>query len=205
MKKTWILAVLGLSSVGVISSYGQGHLNFTDYANSTSPTINYAASNVPVGKAGLSLGGSFAAELAWGNGANDTAGSLTLIPGTITYFGYDGPGANGDADGASGPSAAGAGWFQLNTTTTLTTAMGYTGGQVTLEVFAFNNGSLGAATVFGNSTLFNFTPATGSSPTPSTAPDISPFTVAQAVPEPTTLALAGLGGAALLAFRRKKA
>jgi hypothetical protein len=200
MKKTWILAVLGLSVIGVVSSYGQGHINFSNYANSSSPTIKYAASNVPNGKAGLTLGGSFYAELFWGNGAGLSVSQLALLPGSQDYFGFDGPSANSDPDGGSALTY-GAGWFQ-NISLTFSTAAGYTGGQVTLDVFVYNT----ANTVGGSSGVFNFTPATGSSPVPSIAGSMPNFTVQNLapVPEPAALALSGLGGAALLALRRKK-
>jgi len=203
MKKSLVIGLLGVAAC-VTSSFGQGTVSFQNYFSSSSPTIKYAASNVPVGKAGLALGGTFAAELAWFNGVTANAALLTPIASTITYFSFNGPAQNSVADGdiydAGHPAGNGAGWY-LGPVATLTGAPA--GTTVTLQVMAFNGGSFGAATVNGKSALFQLVLGGGALP-PANLSSAPNFTVAN-VPEPTVFALAGLGAAALMIVRRKKA
>src|SRR5436190_18162727 len=109
MKKSLVLAILGVAAASV-TSFGQGTVTFQNYFSSTSPTVKYAATGVPAGKANLELGGSFAAELGWFNGTTADDTQITLLPGSITGFGVVlGPGfPNATADGDTGN---GAGWF----------------------------------------------------------------------------------------------
>jgi hypothetical protein len=207
MKKSLVLGILGAAAAA--TAYGQGTVQFQNYFNPSSPTIKYAASNVPSGKANLALGGNFAAELAWFNGVTADPNQLVLIPTTITGFGAVSPSfPNAVADG---DLASGAGWYFGPTVTLSGAASGTT---VTLDVIAFNgaaptafaggipvwNGATGQG---GQSGLFQITLGGGALPPAglSSAPN---FTV-QNVPEPTMFALAGLGAAGLMALRRKKA
>jgi len=190
MKKSIVLAMLGVAA-GVTASYGQGTVGFFNYFSPSSPVVSYAASNVPIGKAGLAVGSGFTAELAWFNGVTANSAALTLVPSSETAFGLAAPSPTAD-----GQLSYGAGWF-LGPNVSLGAAAGST---VTLEVIAFNAGS----TVTGQSGLFQVTLGGGGLPPASIAAGGS-FTVANAVPEPTTMALGGLGLAAMLVARRKKA
>jgi hypothetical protein len=194
MKKSIVLAILGIA--GATASYGQGYVNFLNYFGSTSPTIGYNTNPAaaPFGKAGLALGGSFAAELFWYNGVTDNPTLLSAIPSTITYFSFNGPSANSTPDG---DTADGAGWF-IGPTATLT---GYTSGQVTLEVWVFNSSFSGV------SPFFLMTPATGITPVPSfptSGPDSYQNFAITLIPEPGMLVFGALGGLGLLLFRRKQ-
>jgi len=202
MKKTLALAILG-AVAGVATSYGQGTVTFQNYFSSTSPTVKYAASNVPAGKAGLALGGGFAAELGWFNGITTDSSQITLVASSITGFGAVSsafPNAVADGDLSSG-----AGWY-FGPVVALSGAGA--GTVVTLEVVAFNgsSGFNGAnTTVQGASGLFQVTLGGGALP-PATTIAGPNFTVANvaAVPEPSIFALAGLGAAGLMTLRRNK-
>jgi len=190
MKKSIVLAIIGMAA-GLTASYGQGTVGFFNYFSTSSPTVNYSASNVPIGKAGLAVGTGFSAELGWFNGVTANTADITLVPSSITPFGID-PIGNPAADGQV---SFGAGWF-LGPNIDLGVASGTT---VTLEVFAFNAGS----TVTGHSGLFQVSLGGGALPPASIAAGGS-FLVANAIPEPTTMALGGLGLAALMLYRRKQ-
>jgi len=73
------------------------------------------------------------------------------------------------------------------------------------SAYANPGAALGANSPVGWSAPFSYT-AVSSIGTPATmaASGLVPFGVATAVPEPATIALAGLGGLSLLALRRKK-
>jgi hypothetical protein len=199
MKKSIVLAILGVAA-GATASYGQGTVNFSNYYSTSSPTVNYANSNVPVGKAGLSLGSEFSAELAWATGVVGSTSSLAFLASTITPFGLGGP----STPAADGQASVGAGWY--NAGTQILAASGLPAGTVvTLDVFAFNNGSLGASTINGSSGLFQVTVGGGTTPPATLNGTVAGhFLVANAIPEPTTMALGGLGLAALMLFRRKQ-
>jgi len=198
MKKSIVLAILGTAVVGLTASYGQGTITFSNYGSS-SALITYANSNVPLGKAGLLVGSEFSAELAYYNGTTANSALLSLVPGSITSIGF----APGSYPAVDGQASYGAGVFEGPGTLGLTSTT--TGEVVTVEVFAFNNGSLGAATIYGNSGLFNVTLGGGLTfPAKIVGTPGASFTVA-GVPEPTTMALGGLGLAALMLFRRKRA
>ncbi|MFZ0825872.1 MAG: PEP-CTERM sorting domain-containing protein, partial [Verrucomicrobiia bacterium] len=80
------------------------------------------------------------------------------------------------------------------------------GGQiVTLIVTAYNGASYLASFDRGHSIAFILTTSANTSPSPTVTGSAMPTFSALPVPEPTTLALAGLGGLGLLLFRRKQA
>jgi len=116
------------------------------------------------------------------------------------------------------------GWLDLGAVAQSGPAGEFLTGKVTLpglavdtlgyfEVIAFNGSGTSAATAtsagyFGNSAVFTLTttdPANGSE-TPKSLTSNPAFTAFSVVPvpEPTTIALGGLGAASLLLFRRKK-
>jgi hypothetical protein len=196
MKKSIGLSVLGIT-FSVTASQGAGTIYFSNYYSSTSPTINYSSNPflVPPGKAGLALGSEFSAELAYYNGVTSNPFDLTLLSSSITAFGLAAPNPTAD-----GQLSSGAGWFlgpgvlELPGTTQVEL--------VTLDVYAFNNGSLAASTLSGSSGLFQVNLGGGIYP-PALLTGMPNFTVP--VPEPTTMTLGGLGLASLLLFRRKQA
>jgi len=206
MKKTVILAVLGMAA-GVASSYAQGSIQFNTYAANGS--TSYVAKYGNGASAGSPVANSFTGELLY---------SLTPI-----------------TDAASSSQAPlSAGWLVASTGSFATTGipgtvsgpnfvlMPYTAGTpIYFEIAAFSGSSyansLGVAGAYaGHTASFSQTLATGitgASPADGNpanggsgflAGSFNVYTVA--VPEPTTLALAGLGGlASLVALRRKQA
>jgi PEP-CTERM motif len=188
MKKSIFIAVLGLAA-GVASSYGQGYIAMNSYsANSFAGFLTtLIGTSTPVDN-------TFSVELYYAMGTvsdpvdQNSATSvktpvtgLTALPSSITP--YD---ANND------------GYFQGATAI----IPGYTGGPITLELVASNPGWLGRSGSWTESSI------SAASTSLSIFGDngVAPSFVVAPVPEPTTLALAGLGGlASLVAFRRKQA
>jgi len=204
MKRALILGILGSGAVAM-SSFGQnGAVYFGNYGNSgpiAGTAVTYASLNVPAGKAGETVGSDFSAELLY------LVGSVyTAIPSSITpFYGTDGGG------GVSG--------YTSSTFAYIPGTSDLGGTTVSLEWEAFNNVAIGgdaAGTITGKSGPFtaitsnyqaptanDFAPLGGGDPTGS-AVGFTGFTVS-AVPEPTTIALLGLGAAGLLAAHRRKA
>ncbi|HXI72582.1 MAG TPA: PEP-CTERM sorting domain-containing protein [Verrucomicrobiae bacterium] len=194
MKKSVVIAALGLA-IGAVSSFAQGSIQFNSYfANGSAGILTHFGG--PLGN-GL-VGAGYTADLLWSlSPITDTAGngslnagwnfSSTSVQSVATPFGTT-------------PSTLG--YFQspqnffLNPYTAGTT--------VYFEVIAYQTGSTYANSQNrGHSDSFSAVLTTGLS-TPGFVA-FNPFTVTP-VPEPATLALAGLGGlASLVMLRRKKA
>jgi len=205
MKKLLVASILGLSAVAS-TSYGQGLIHFANYFSSSSPLITYASANVPAGKANLAVGSSFQAQLGYFIGS--TADPLQLTWLTFVNGGNSSPVVFGLGNTVNdGDAGLGAGWFDGGSVSIPGINAG-NAGNITFAVRVFNGGSWAAGTVEGQSSLFTGgAQATSSSP----VPDLPQggwqnFTVTNvaAVPEPSMFALAGLGSAALLIFRRRK-
>lgn len=193
-----VLGALTISSV----AYGQGNIVFQNYDFSSSG----AALNAPVtySESGIAVGGEFHAILMYSlNGGVTYEYINPSVNGNTTYpttFGFDPSTADGDAGNY-------AGYFFGNSVV----LPDYTSGNVTFIVQAYSGSSFGEAGFYsGQSSPFvvsasNIT--TGNTPASGPLIGMQGFTVSLvAVPEPSTLALAGLGGfGMLMAMRRKKA
>jgi hypothetical protein len=197
MKKTIILSVLGLTAV-VASSYGQGTMTFNTYNSNNSNGFLTTYGNGP--SVGTAIGTTFTGELLWS--------SVNIVDAAST------------AGTAANPLTAG---WTVGSTSTFATGSSAVPGFITgpnvvipaasgtyyFEVVAFNGLGWGQGTYQGHSASFSAVLATGE--TPPDANQINNMTAFSvyniaSIPEPTTLALAGLGGlASLVALRRKQA
>jgi hypothetical protein len=189
MKKNILIAVLGVASA---VAYGQGEIQFSNYWSSTATTgVTYA--NGPA--AGLGVGPEIAAELYYGASTDTSFTQLTALPGSIAQFGL------GVVTGP-GPIGTGAGWF-LGVDQLIPGTPGDTYAFAILFSGTYNGVDYSGVTgIFTGATAANLLMP---SPTLPVGLQQGNFTVS-AVPEPGTLALAGLGGfGMLMALRRKKA
>jgi len=189
MKRTIIASILGIAaSAAVSNSYGQGNMIFANYGYDSNGTLYQA----PVTHLGVGVNSTYSAQLLYSS--TGLAGSFTPVAGAVTAF-FGG---------------ALAGWFSPIGVTIPT----YSGGPAYFEAEYFNGSSFGSSSIVGTSSVFEYS-------TLATAANLhlaqTPFsyngdvvtgltaTTVAPVPEPTTLALAGLGGlASLVALRRKQ-
>jgi len=193
MKKTIITVLLAVgASVG---AFAQGTIAFDNQFN-TNLTAGATSGGAVFDGSGHLNGGEFNLQLFGGA----SAGTMSLI---ATLLQSDGSAASGNDIGApglwidttgqsyvvNGVAALGTGFFQVDAW--IGSASSYA---AALGAPAAN--STGQSAIFQN--------ATGGGNVP--APDLTgmPSFTLGTVPEPTTLALAGLGAASLLLFRRKK-
>ena len=213
MKKSLLIGIVSLAA-SAVSTFAQGTI-FLDNYNNAGGLINYGASGIPANGTSGSFGTSGTGLLAgWTVGLYFVVGTPTItdpagntIPDASLAF----------ATGASSTAAlfttafSSAGQFSAAGAWVVPGTLAAGGQSVTAEIVAWNTsgGSYANAGWRGHSNPFVITTSSSSSPAPNAVgPLFSSFGVTQvsAVPEPSTLALAGLGGfGMLLAMRRKKA
>jgi|SwirhirootsSR2_FD_contig_31_3731801_length_588_multi_2_in_0_out_0_1 hypothetical protein len=182
MKKVIVATILGLAAA---NSFGQGAIQFDNYTQGTYNQVVWGP-GVPGHVAGTAV--------------SDVPVSMQLYfaEGTGLTFGQLSPGVIGDLDltRTFGGAAGVGGWFSGATQLLPTWAAG--------DTFTFAVVVTGPGGYFGQSALWTETAAIHSSMVP-----VSGFLnfpgLTVNVPEPTTFALAGLGSAALLIFRRRRA
>jgi hypothetical protein len=185
MKRVLVATILGIAAAA--STYGQGKINFDTYAAN-----NYGADGPGAVVVTQTPGGALVVGTGWNvqmayilGSASDAAGTGDLVGPWLLNAAVIAPSFN-----ANGQIQAG-----------IYTLPNYSAGSITMEMLVFNGSSYAASTFRGHSAAFTMASiATG--PTPPGTPDgLASFVVL--VPEPSTFALAGLGAAALLIFRRR--
>jgi hypothetical protein len=191
MKKSVLIAVLGVAA-SVATSYGQGYIKFSSYAQVT----GYAPVTQFVG--GALIGVPYTAMLyyAFGTVSDPVLGninSITGLPSGFTLYTGQNSTAAFDASGAA-TGAAGLGYFDGGGTVIPL----YTGGPITFEVVAFNGVDYASSDSRGRSGSFTM-PSIRTDGVNSIFTTMPGFNVA-VVPEPTTLALliCGIGGLGLV-------
>jgi len=200
MKRKIIASLLGIagSMALVAASHGQGSVNFANYTSDVNAPVTFGQTQSGNGVTGVSggfVGSEFTAALMYSldGGANYTL-LTTAASGNAGY-----PTAFLGTD--NGAPGTGAGYFIASPATV--TIPGYSSGPVSFIVQAYHGANYAAADWKGQSAVFTLPSlATGLS-TPGNLVGMQGFVVT--VPEPSVFALAGLGAAGLMAFRRKKA
>lgn len=192
MKKSIFIAVIGAASA--VACYGQGKVIFSNYYSSSQTTGVYYGDGPA---AGLFCGPEMTATLLYGDSTATSIAQLSPVPGATALLGYG---------YATGPDAiaTGAGWFQ-NQTVTVDAGAGGTTYAFAIMVSGMYQGTdyIGYSQIGYGATQSGL----GNVPTIPANVQQNSFAVTMVpVPEPGTLALAGLGGfGMLMAFRRKKA
>lgn len=202
MKKALVAALLGIA-LNVTSSHAQGYIAMHSYivvgGTPVFSAVTYGPGSGAKTGQNVGNGSSFKADLLYS--LTGAPGSFQLAAGSQTGF------WPGSADGGS-PTTDGAGVFFGPTVT----IPGYTSGSVSFIVEAYNGSSYGQVGSYnGQSAPFSIaslqtnpllTPGDVLNASGTTVNGMQPFVVT--VPEPSIFALAGLGAAGLMAFRRKK-
>jgi len=189
MKLKVFSAIIGAAGLGglAVTSFGQGSVFFDNYSATPYYPIVYFSAGGP------RAGGNVSAELGYALGANQTTG-FTLIPSSITAV-----------NPILGDMIKSGGYFQG----LAVIIPNYVSGPITFAIFAW--------TTNGGTTLANATFNNAQFPTIWTEPSIAllpnpagvftalPGPIVIGMPEPSTLALTGLGAlASLAAFRRQR-
>jgi len=190
MKKSLVAAILGLAAVAS-SAFGQGHVIVSNYAlppynqvfwNPTTPTVGGQA--VRTSSVTLTL---------WYGLGNISDPNLLTAGQTFTV---DTSGDSTLYDPNSGHGAGG--FFSI-----IGVVPTWSSGVATFQIRASGSTAFGVVDQASSRSVL-WTETLGSTASPAPAGTFSPGVVVT-VPEPSTFALAGLGSAAMLIFRRRKA
>jgi len=200
-------AMLAAATIGLAacSSYGQGTVVFSD--SGSAPSVVTTNNGVTTGKAGTTSSSGIRIELFY---QPDTGGSAPTGITGLTGIG------NWETIGSATTIAPVAGDFSGGTLSTGTDVYAQSAdqtGNIWLIAVAWNGGATtyatagAVATYFGASSVWsqgtgnpNGTPQTAAVSTSGFFPGLQ----LTPIPEPSTIALAGLGAASLLLFRRRK-
>jgi hypothetical protein len=204
MKK--LLTLGGLLVLGAVPAFSQGFINFSYTGNgfTTGIQVGGGGAGIPATQQiGWYVGNDYSVEAYMAAGNNQPEGSLSPIASTFIRVGFQPL----PTTAAGAPGVDGSGLFQGGAVDT-----GLPIGPATIKVWAWydpnHNTSLAQAFLFGvkygASALLNITTVANSDPTIQSLDTINMPAFTVGVPEPSSFALAGLGAAALLIFRRRK-
>jgi len=207
MKKSLLLGILSLG-VGVAASYGQGYILLSNYST-TATTLQYGA-GVPLngisgalGTVGAGLNNDWTVGIYWAAGVTglSQAASTGLPDSSLALA----TGTGATTQVASANAGSNAGYYasvpSFNSGSTLNT-------DVTLEIVVYDSAATSYATAAYriHSAAFSMATAAATSPAQPLTGNFMPGTLqVSPIPEPAAMALGGLGLAALLLLRRKKA
>jgi hypothetical protein len=202
MKK--LLLTLSVVTASALTMYGQGRVSFNNLASTIGIRVSTTLPNQGAsgGAAGATLGAGYSAQLLWapvGTYTETTFLAAVLGSSAATPFigttGGGGPLVDGSGlfDGGTIPNPVGTSMPAGNYT--MMARAWYSTGFATYDLAKTGQRNVGFV-------IFNQSATAFPAGAPTTVfPD---FTVAATIPEPSTFALAGLGAAALLLFRRRK-
>jgi hypothetical protein len=203
MKK--LLLTLTVVTASALTMYGQGRVLFNNLTAPAGITVGAVNQGAGGGTSGQNVGSTYSIQLVWapvGTYASDAALYAAKLgeSAAINFFGTTG----------GGPTSDGAGLFDAGGQVPAAGINTMPAGNYTMMARAwFNTGFNGydASKAAGRNTgyvIFNQAATAFPAGAPNTV--FTPFTVGTTgiIPEPSTFALAGLGAAALLFFRRRK-
>jgi hypothetical protein len=190
MKRTLIASILGIAACAATSAFGQGSVWFSSYISSGSiVTVGYAGGSLSPGHAaGELVPTGFTAQLYYGLGSGVSFGSMTLL--STGPVGSQSQGIITDGVVTVPNYVSGAITFGLTVTGP--------GGYSTASPVVWTEPSIAALPSPANFWTYSLLTA-GLPAGPGGA-----YIAVQAVPEPGTMTMIGLGAAALLALRRRQ-
>jgi len=203
MKKTLVASMLGLGLAA--SSYGQGVVSFNNYISTSFNQVNYATDAALGGLSGQHVVdpnvelqcfyaiGTFGSSAAFFSAA--TAGVTTFINPGVTYAG---------GGYYTGPNQTITGWTSGQTVTFAVEAWqtsGTFGGATFAQSLERGTSGLWTESAAASASVNGIQPAANPATGFAGGPPVMSIDL---VPEPSTIALAGLGMASLLAVRRRK-